>query len=93
MGTSLETIIKNGKVKNRFGLSVFYFQFLECILQVLQTPIKKFFKGHPILTKLDLLHSIYSTTKETTVIGIYLKEKSESVHDLDSLFAITNNDH
>ncbi len=85
-------------VKNPFSLSVFYFKLLGCILQVSQkilTPVDNLqhLLNLPNLTRLDLLHSIYSATKETTITGFYQKEKSKSVHDLDSLLAITNEDH
>jgi hypothetical protein len=45
------------------------------------------------LTRLDLLHSIYSATVKTTITCFYQLEKSKSAYDLDSLLAVTNNNH
>jgi len=45
------------------------------------------------LKRLDLVHSIYSATKETTITGFYQKEKNESVNDLNSFLTLTNENH
>ncbi len=76
-------------------------QLVECILQVTQTstdpptPINNLQRllGLPINNKTRLVTFHLKCDKETTQTGFYLIGKSESAHDLDSLLAVTNEDH
>ncbi len=88
----------NYTVKNGFGLSVFYFQLLECILQVLQTSTDPVNNLQHLLrlpnfdkTRLVAFHLQYN--KGNYIDLLFQKEKTLSVYDLDLLLVITNDNH
>ncbi len=84
-------------VKNQFGLSVFYFQLLECILKVLQTSTDPVDNSQRLLrlsnfdkTRLVAFHLQYNKGNSNNwFLPERVKRERERVLDL----AITNDDH